>query len=148
MNDDPSLSSAAPAGEPNRNTSEGGATGSDRTRGHDGDRPETSQSRERSRRKRRSRKKRNPGLKKKLEFVTHMLKGVDGLVLAELSALYYMEYGDPQPARVKEPGLIITFSADAHCFIFLSARSPSSCTFLPKTKRSLSLCRLLGRMSY
>lgn len=43
------------------------------------------------RRKRRSRKKRNPGLVKKLEFVTHLLKSLDTLVFAELSALYYME---------------------------------------------------------
>ena len=44
------------------------------------------------RRRRKNRKKRNPGLKKKLEFVTHLLKCLDTLVFAELSALYYMEY--------------------------------------------------------
>ena len=43
------------------------------------------------RRRRKSRKKRNPGLVKKLEFVTHLLKSLDTLVFAELSALYYME---------------------------------------------------------
>jgi hypothetical protein len=43
------------------------------------------------RRKRKSRKKRNPGLVKKLEFVTHLLRSLDTLVFAELSALYYME---------------------------------------------------------
>lgn len=43
------------------------------------------------RRKRKNRKKRNPGLVRKLEFVTHLLKSLDTLVFAELSALYYME---------------------------------------------------------
>lgn len=32
-----------------------------------------------------------PGLKKKLVFLTHLLKSLDLVVFAELSALYYME---------------------------------------------------------
>lgn len=37
-------------------------------------------------------KKHCPGLKKKLVFLTHLLKSLDLVVFAELSALYYMEY--------------------------------------------------------
>lgn len=51
-----------------------------------------SRSRTRRRRRRKSRRRRNPGLAKKLEFVTHLLRSLDTLVFAELSALYYMEY--------------------------------------------------------
>ncbi|KAG6005146.1 hypothetical protein E4U21_000400 [Claviceps maximensis] len=43
------------------------------------------------RRKKKSKKERNPGLVKKLVFVTHLLKTLDMLVFAELSGLYYME---------------------------------------------------------
>lgn len=50
------------------------------------------QSQSQRRKKKKSRKKRNPGLTRKLEFVTHLLKSLDTLVFAELSALYYMEY--------------------------------------------------------
>ncbi|KAF4449634.1 hypothetical protein F53441_7106 [Fusarium austroafricanum] len=49
------------------------------------------QSHSQRRKKKKSRKKRNPGLARKLEFVTHLLKSLDTLVFAELSALYYME---------------------------------------------------------
>ncbi|KAG6323416.1 hypothetical protein E4U22_006242 [Claviceps purpurea] len=45
----------------------------------------------RRRRKKKSKKERNPGLVKKLSFVTHLLKSLDLLVFAELSGLYYME---------------------------------------------------------
>ncbi|GAB0132177.1 hypothetical protein EsDP_00000621 [Epichloe bromicola] len=50
-----------------------------------------SRSRSRRRRKKKSKKDRNPGLVKKLSFVTHLLKTLDLLVFAELSGLYYME---------------------------------------------------------
>ncbi|RSL94000.1 hypothetical protein CDV31_014483 [Fusarium ambrosium] len=57
--------------------------------------PRTSRSRAQShsqrRKKKKSRKRRNPGLARKLEFITHLLKSLDTLVFAELSALYYME---------------------------------------------------------
>ncbi|KAL3961984.1 hypothetical protein ACCO45_003507 [Purpureocillium lilacinum] len=53
--------------------------------------PSRSRSESRPRRKKRSRKKRNPGLAKKLTFITHLLKTLDLVVFAELSALYYME---------------------------------------------------------
>lgn len=51
-----------------------------------------SRSASRQRRKKKSKKKRNPGLAKKLGFITHLLKTLDLVVFAELSALYYMEY--------------------------------------------------------
>jgi hypothetical protein len=44
------------------------------------------------RRQKKSRKRRNPGLSKKLDFLTHLLKSLDLIVFAELSALYYMEF--------------------------------------------------------
>ncbi|KAH7319968.1 hypothetical protein B0I35DRAFT_478263 [Stachybotrys elegans] len=43
------------------------------------------------RRQKKSRKRRNPGLAKKLAFLSHLLKSLDLIVFAELSALYYME---------------------------------------------------------
>ncbi|KAH8736956.1 hypothetical protein BGZ61DRAFT_525168 [Ilyonectria robusta] len=49
------------------------------------------QSQSQRRKKKKSRRKRNPGLARKLEFVTHLLKSLDTLVFVELSALYYME---------------------------------------------------------
>ncbi|EFY88647.1 hypothetical protein MAC_05265 [Metarhizium acridum CQMa 102] len=49
------------------------------------------QSRSRRRRRRKTKKDRNPGLAKKLSFVTHLLKTLDLLAFAELSGLYYME---------------------------------------------------------
>ncbi|KAG6293123.1 hypothetical protein E4U09_003120 [Claviceps aff. purpurea] len=49
----------------------------------------------RRRRKKKSKKERNPGLVKKLSYVTHLLKSLDLLVFAELSGLYYMEYASP-----------------------------------------------------
>ncbi|CAM1507072.1 Fc.00g067130.m01.CDS01 [Cosmosporella sp. VM-42] len=49
-------------------------------------------SRTRRRKKKKiSRRRRNPGLAKKLAFITHLLRNLDTLVFAELSALYYME---------------------------------------------------------
>ncbi|KHN95311.1 uncharacterized protein MAM_06815 [Metarhizium album ARSEF 1941] len=50
-----------------------------------------SRSRSRRRRRRKGKKDRNPGLVKKLSFVTHLLQTLDLLVFAELSGLYYME---------------------------------------------------------
>ncbi|KAG6198252.1 hypothetical protein E4U10_007147 [Claviceps purpurea] len=49
----------------------------------------------RRRRKKKNKKERNPGLVKKLSYVTHLLKSLDLLVFAELSGLYYMEYASP-----------------------------------------------------
>ncbi|ATY58835.1 hypothetical protein CCM_06196 [Cordyceps militaris CM01] len=46
---------------------------------------------QRQRRLKKDVKKNCPGLKKKLVFLTHLLKSLDLLVFAELSALYYME---------------------------------------------------------
>lgn len=77
MSDDSSPSWTAPTHDP---------PGDD-----DGDSPSRSRSASRLRRKRKSRKRRNPGLAKKLSFVTHLLKTLDLVVFAELSALYYME---------------------------------------------------------
>ncbi|CEJ90744.1 hypothetical protein VHEMI06505 [[Torrubiella] hemipterigena] len=44
-----------------------------------------------ARARRKDKLRHNPGLKKKLAFVTHLLKSLDLLVFAELSAMYYME---------------------------------------------------------
>lgn len=49
------------------------------------------------RRRRRSKKKQNPGLAKKLAFLTHLLKTLDLVLFAELSSLYYMECVDTHP---------------------------------------------------
>ncbi|KAM5356071.1 hypothetical protein ACJ41O_002717 [Fusarium nematophilum] len=49
------------------------------------------QSHSQRRKKKKSRKRRNPGLARKLEFITHLLRSLDTLVFTELSALYYME---------------------------------------------------------
>ncbi len=40
-----------------------------------------------------------PGLKRKLVFLTHLLKSLDLVVFAELSALYYMEYAVISPTQ-------------------------------------------------
>ncbi|RFU76216.1 hypothetical protein TARUN_6038 [Trichoderma arundinaceum] len=54
--------------------------------------PQRSRSRNgRQRRRRRSKRKQNPGLAKKLSFLTHLLKTLDLVLFAELSSLYYME---------------------------------------------------------
>ncbi|KAL7945877.1 hypothetical protein V8C42DRAFT_321822 [Trichoderma barbatum] len=45
----------------------------------------------RQRRRRRSKRKQNPGLAKKLAFLTHLLKTLDLVLFAELSSMYYME---------------------------------------------------------
>jgi hypothetical protein len=87
MNDDPSPSSAAPdAGRP----ADAQAATDEAVQRNDSASRSPSQSRRR--RKKKGKKKRNPGLKKKLAFVTDMLKSLDLLVFAELSAMYYMEY--------------------------------------------------------
>jgi hypothetical protein len=95
MNDAPSPSSSARVDA--RNDHAALDNGQDASR-HDGNAAPAPTSRSRAgshingrRRKKKSRKKRNPGLVKKLEFVTHLLKTLDTLVFAELSALYYME---------------------------------------------------------
>ncbi|PHH77172.1 hypothetical protein CDD80_861 [Ophiocordyceps camponoti-rufipedis] len=50
-----------------------------------------SASRQPRRRRSRSAKKRHPGLAKKLSFLSHLLKSLDTIVIAEISCLYYME---------------------------------------------------------
>ncbi|KAH6608752.1 hypothetical protein Trco_002098 [Trichoderma cornu-damae] len=64
-------------------------------RGRPDESPHRSRSRNgrqrRRRRRRRSKKKQNPGLAKKLAFITHLLKTLDLVIFAELSSLYYME---------------------------------------------------------
>lgn len=112
MNDDLPSSSAAPAGDtgdipptntplaadaPLRDDNDNGSgngygTGNGNGNANGGGGGQGDSSARNRRRRRKNRKKRNPGLKKKLEFVTHLLKGLDTLVFAELSALYYMEY--------------------------------------------------------
>ncbi|UKZ79503.1 hypothetical protein TrVFT333_007258 [Trichoderma virens FT-333] len=65
------------------------------------DRPQSRQrsrsSSGRQRRRRRSKRKQNPGLAKKLAFLTHLLKTLDLVLFAELSSLYYMDYPTSRP---------------------------------------------------
>lgn len=95
MSDDASPSSTAPndasPAEP-ANTSSGSRVTWNLPREQSGSTRARAQSQSQRRKKKKNRKKRNPGLTKKLEFVTHLLKSLDTLVFAELSALYYMEY--------------------------------------------------------
>lgn len=94
MSDDASPSSTAPndasPAEP-ANTSSGSRVTWNLPREQSGSTRARAQSQSQRRKKKKNRKKRNPGLTKKLEFVTHLLKSLDTLVFAELSALYYME---------------------------------------------------------
>jgi len=89
MNHDPALSSPAQAGGPSRPDDgfiDGAHEGIPETQSQN---PATASGRRRRRKK--PSKRSNAGLKKKLTFVTHLLKGLDTVVFAELSALYYME---------------------------------------------------------
>ena len=70
----------------------------------------------RRKRKKSNRKRRNPGLAKKLEFITHLLKSLDTLVFAELSALYYMEYVNCLQSRGR-PKLIVEYRCSMLRFI-------------------------------
>ncbi|KIL94690.1 hypothetical protein FAVG1_01621 [Fusarium avenaceum] len=95
MSDDASPSSTAPndvsPAEP-ANTSSTNRVTWDLSQGESRSSRSRAQSQSQRRKKKKSsRKKRNPGLTRKLEFVTHLLKSLDTLVFAELSALYYME---------------------------------------------------------
>lgn len=96
---------------------------------NNGGSPSRSRSRSdsRRRRKKKSKKKRNPGLVKKLAFITHLLRTLDLVVFAELSALYYMEYAallqvsstDADNSRLNK---------DAPCSGSCCARPASTCT--------------------
>ncbi|SPJ78050.1 uncharacterized protein FTOL_06439 [Fusarium torulosum] len=94
MSDDASPSSTAPndvsPAEP-ANASSANRVTWDLPQGDSRPTRSRAQSQSQRRKKKKSRKKRNPGLTRKLEFVTHLLKSLDTLVFAELSALYYME---------------------------------------------------------
>ena len=90
MSDDPSSSSATRAGNANDTNNNASLSGQGRRLGRDGDEGDTRTSRD-GRRRKKGKKKHPPGLVKKLSFVTHLLQGLDYLVFAELSALYYME---------------------------------------------------------
>lgn len=95
MSDDPSPSSAArledsdpdPAQDDDA-TGEGRLSSNGNGRQRSGSRAE----RRRKKKKKGGKTKNNPGLRKKLSFVTHLLKTLDIIVFAELSSLYYMEY--------------------------------------------------------
>lgn len=92
MNHDTVLSSPAQAGGPSQ--PDGSDADDTYERSLDETRPRDSAGPGgRRRRRKKLLKKLTPGLKKKLTFVTHLLKGLDTVVFAELSALYYMEYG-------------------------------------------------------
>jgi len=90
MSDDPSSSSATRAGNANDTNTNTSLNGQGRRLGRDGDEGDARMSRD-GRRRKKGKKKHPPGLVKKLSFVTHLLQGLDYLVFAELSALYYME---------------------------------------------------------
>ncbi|KAF5572273.1 DUF1746-domain-containing protein [Fusarium pseudoanthophilum] len=95
MSDDASPSSTAPneasTAEP-VNVSSGSRVTWNLPREHSRSARSRAQLHPQRRKKKKSRKKRNPGLARKLEFVTHLLRSLDTLVFAELSGLYYMEY--------------------------------------------------------
>ncbi|KAF4962099.1 hypothetical protein FSARC_9800 [Fusarium sarcochroum] len=98
MSDDASPSSTAPndasPAEP-ANASSGSRVTWDLPREQSRSTRSRAQSQSQRRKKKKSRKKRNPGLARKLEFVTHLLKSLDTLVFAELrqkpptSRVYY-----------------------------------------------------------
>ncbi|KAG5748709.1 hypothetical protein H9Q70_008630 [Fusarium xylarioides] len=94
MSDDASPSPTAPneasTAEP-VNVSSGGRVTWNLPREHSRSARSRAQLHPQRRKKKKSRKKRNPGLARKLEFVTHLLRSLDTLVFAELSGLYYME---------------------------------------------------------
>lgn len=90
--------------------------------------PSRSRSESRPRRKKRSRKKRNPGLAKKLTFITHLLKTLDLVVFAELSALYYMEYAAKFP-RLAEGAPLTSLPSRCSMFRFL-LRAAGQYTYL------------------
>lgn len=56
-----------------------------------------------ARARRKEKHRQNPGLKKKLAFMTHLLKSLDLLVFAELSAMYYMEFVTPRHQSYQMP---------------------------------------------
>lgn len=91
MSDDPSSSSAARAGNVNDTNRTDASNGTGRRLGRDDDTSSNRRARD-GRRRKKGKKKHPPGLVKKLSFVTNLLQGLDYLVFAELSALYYMEY--------------------------------------------------------
>lgn len=92
MSDDPPSSSAARAGNVNGTNSNESAHGPGRRLGRDGDDASPSQSARDGRRRKKGKNKHPAHLLKKLSFVTDLQQGLDYLVFAELSALYYMEY--------------------------------------------------------
>lgn len=96
---------------------------------HNANSPARSRSASRQRRKKKSKKKRNPGLAKKLGFITHLLKTLDLVVFAELSALYYMEYVHLRLHDSLALGIPSDLSTpDAPCFDSCCARPASTCT--------------------
>lgn len=105
----------------------------------------------RQRRRRRSKRKQNPGLAKKLAFLTHLLKTLDLVLFAELSSLYYMEcVGADTFLSLSHPLLsplqIHTLSgthrltrpptADVPCFDFSYVPHPNTC-ISPQKKNHL-----------
>ncbi|KAL6403116.1 hypothetical protein AUP68_12449 [Ilyonectria robusta] len=92
------------------------------------------QSQSQRRKKKKSRRKRNPGLARKLEFVTHLLKSLDTLVFVELSALYYMEYVFIPSSLPTQPSLptalahLCVPSIDVPCFDLSCGLWASTCT--------------------
>lgn len=98
-------------------------------RAHDGHAlsPARSRSSSPQRRKKSSKKKRNPGLAKKLGFITHLLKTLDLVVFAELSALYYMEYTHRRPPPPAARRLSLTCRQGVPCSDSSCAPPASTC---------------------
>lgn len=136
MNDDPPPSSAAPnVGRP-----ADAQAATDETMQQRNDSVSRSPSQSRRRRKKKGKKKRNPGLKKKLGFVTHMLQSLDLLVFAELSAMYYMEYVvlSSQNRHKHEVLTVFSFYLDVPCFGSCYDALGNTSTSAPRTRLFLS----------
>lgn len=87
-------------------------------------RSRSSSGRQRRRRgSRRSRRKQNPGLAKKLAFLTHLLKTLDLVLFAELSSLYYMECS-----------MFRFFLRAAPQYMYLSPKDESFALLMPATQ--------------
>lgn len=159
MNNDAAPSSSARI--PDRLSPPGIGPNND-TNDAEADAPGRPMSRQRSRsgngrqHKRRSKKKQNPGLAKKLGFLTHLLKTLDLVIFAELSSMYYMEcvniFSYP-----KWPSLALLVRCshtnptprdiDAPCFCSSCEPYRNTCISPLKTNLSLCSCRPLIYMS-
>lgn len=160
MNNDAAPSSSARISD--RLSPPGIGPNNDTTNDAEADVQDRPRSRQRSRssngrqHKRRSKKKQNPGLAKKLGFLTHLLKTLDLVIFAELSSMYYMECVVLFPslfAIPKWPSLVsfrknsqtnpTPCDIDVLCLCSSCEPYRNTCISLLKTNPSLYLCRPL-----